>query len=309
VAKLRRKDLEQFVSAVEATKSLPPRQSPKQKGPGGLPKVDDALAKAIEGIPGLTAFADAAKQIEAKRGGALRQYVEESRAAAGKNAASLLGHRGVLDDQAPEPVGIAPEIEPSLPVEFIRTSPGGRLGEQQIADGDTWAKWDSTVESGSIGTTTTEWLSFFFLWHNPRKRNLRVDITSGFSMRGHMDVHAEGNGFPASLFFPDGRVDIDVRARMTVWPLWLPNTPQPYQSLDLATLDVSASTFSHSEAAAVAANPAMQQISYFVPRDAYLLIETGIVADFSVYQGTGKLDFASADAFRADFPYCFVTQG
>ena len=308
MAKLRRKDLEGFVSAVEATRALPTRQSPRQRGQKPFPKGDEALAKAIEGVPGLTALADAARQIEAKRADALRQYVEESKAAAGEHAASLLGLRGLIDDQAPEPVGIAPEIEPSLPVEFIRTSAGGRLGEQQIADGDTWAKWDATVEGSSISTNTTEWLSFFFLWHNPRKRNLRVDITSGFSFRGHMDVHAYGNGFPASLFFDDGRVDIDVSARLTIWPLWLPNAPQPFQSIDLATLGVSASTFSHSEAAAIAANPAMQQISYFVPRDAYLLIEVGIVADFSVYQGKGVLDLASADAFRADFPYCYVIQ-
>ena len=35
----------------------------------------------------------------------------------------MLGRRGLIDDLAPEPEGIAPEVEPSLPVYFIRTAP------------------------------------------------------------------------------------------------------------------------------------------------------------------------------------------
>ena len=305
--KPKRKDLERLVAAMDVA-PRPVTGPTRQRAEKSAQQGHKALIKAIEGVPGLSALREAAERVQTERADALQQYRNDSKAAAAEHAAAMLGRRGLIDDLAPEPDGIGTEVEPSLPVYFIRTSAGGRLGEQQIADGDTWAKWDCTVESGSIRTTTTESLSFFFLWHNARKRNVRVNITSGFSMRGHADTHAEGNGFPASLFFPDARVDVDVSARLTVWPLWLPNTPQPFQTMDITSCGVSAGTFSHSQAAAIAANPAMQTVSYFVPREAYLLIETGMVAEFSVLQGTGELDFASADAFRFDFPYCFVSQ-
>ena len=263
--------------------------------------------KAVDDIPGLSALRTAAEQIQAERADAMRHYVDESKSNAVEQAAAILGRRGLLDEVAPEPEGMATDIEPSLPVEFIRSTPGASLRDQQIAEGDTWAQWECTVTGTGIRTDATETLSFFFLWQNPRRKAVRANITSGLSMRGHADASAEGSGFPASLFFPDARVDIDVRSRLTVWPLWLPHTPQPFQAVDVAHCGVSGGAFSHSSAAAIAANPAFQVVAYFVPREAYLLIETSVVADFRCYSGTGEIDFASADAFRVDFPYCFVT--
>ena len=308
MGKWRRKDLERYVSALEATMSRPSSTVTQRRAQDASSKGDEVLNSAIEGMHDLTALREAAAQIEAERAVVLRQYVEESKAAAAEHAAAVLGRRGLVDDLAPEPEGIAPDVEPSLPVQFIRTSAGGRLSDQHIADGDTWAKWDCRVSGSAIRTETSEKLSFFFLWQNPKKRNVRVDITSGFSVRGHADAHAEGSGFPASLFFPDARVDIELSARLTVWPLWLPHAPQPFQAIDVARCDVSGGTFSHSAAVAIAASPAFQTNSYFVPREAYLLIETGIVAEFRCLEGSGELDFASADSFRADFPYCYVTE-
>jgi hypothetical protein len=305
--KPRRKDLEQLVSAVEAARPRQAIGSAEQRAQVAIPRGDEALAKAIEGIPGLADLRSAAEQVEAERADALRQYVDLSKAAAAEHAAAMLDRRGLFDDQAPEPDGIAPEIEPSLPVYFLRASAGASLVDQQIADGDTWAKWTCTVSGDAIRTTTTEKLSFFFLYHNPKKRNLRVDITSGFRMAGHASAHAEGHGFPASLFFPDSRVDMGISARLTAWPLWLANAPQPFQSMDVASLGVSGGSWSHSEAAEVAASPALQTISFFVPQGAYLLIEMGISVDFSVLGGEATLDFASEDGFRVDFPYCYVT--
>ena len=211
-------------------------------------KVTRHSSRRLKAFPGLSALREAAERVQTERADALQQYRERlqgGRRARRGHAWAPRAHRR----PGPEPDGIGTEVEPSLPVYFIRTSAGGRLGEQQIADGDTWAKWDCTVESGSIRTTTTESLSFFFLWHNAQEEERPRQYHQRIQHAGSADTHAEGNGFPASLFFPDARVDVDVSARLTVWPLWLPNTPQPFQTMDIATCGVSAGTFSHSQAA------------------------------------------------------------
>jgi hypothetical protein len=304
--KPKRKALERMVSSLEGSTSPPRSQSAKQASATLTPASHKALTKAVDGIPGMSEIRTAAEEIQAQRAKAMRQYLDQSKRVAAERAAALHGIRGLVDDTAPEPDGIAPEIEPSLPVYFIRTSPGGSLHDQQIADGDTWAKWDCTVTTDAIRTTTTETLSFFFLWQNPRKRSVRANITSGLSMWGHGQASADGHGFPASLFFPDSRVDVAVRTRLTIWPLWLPNTAQPFQTMDVASCGASGGSFSHSQGVGIATNAALQTIEYFVPREAYLLIETSVVADISCLGGTGEVDFASADALRVDFPYCYV---
>jgi hypothetical protein len=304
-----RRQLEQLVSLMEGSTPRPGRGAGQEGAPKPTPQSFEALTKAIDDIPRLGALRTAAEQVRAQRADALRQVIDESKRVAAEQAMAIIDGRGrLIDGVAPEPQGVAPEIEPSLPVEFVRSSPGASLRDHQVAEGDTWARWDCTVSGDAIRTTATETLSFFFLWQNPRRRNVHVNVTTGLSLLGHAQASADGNGFPASLFFPDGRVDVDVRARLTVWPLWLPHTAQPFQTTDVASCAAEGGTFGDADTVAIASNVALQAVRYFVPRTAYLLVETSVVADFRCLSGTGVVDFGSTDAFRADYPYCFVTE-
>lgn len=187
------------------------------------------------------------------------------------------------------------------PVYFIRSTPGGRLGETHIEDAKSWAKWQCTTPALSSGT---EKLSFFHLWQNSYDYLVLADISVRLNLTGHMECRAEGWGVPAG-WFNESRSEADLSARLTVRPLWLPHDPsqQPQYSLRAASLDVTAGVLSQSRQTSISESFLVRTVRFAVPAEAFILIEGSVELD---YLGIADVDFTSGD-FRVACPYCFVT--
>lgn len=272
------------------------------------------LTDSISRLPGFAEISSAASAAQLEHTEELRRFREESKrlaAAESAHAQDLLAGEArawdaLVDDRAPEPDGIAPWEPERTPVLFVRTSPGGSLHDFGIVDGDNWAKWEARASGDAIATKATVKVSFFHLWQNPRRRRTMADITVGLTANGSLSAEAEGMGFPASLFWPDSRSEVTMTARLTVWPLWVPDTSQPYQSVSLASVSASGGTFSDSSGTGVAQGTQLQAVAIAVPRGDSLLIEASIVAEFYCYSGDAEADFASDASFRVRCPYCIV---
>lgn len=306
-----RDELEEMVASVEASPFV---QGSRQRARSTTPPVarDDVIAAALGGISGM---GDVQAELERRRrerqvelrrfrDESKRRVIEESSGAAQRLADQLRAQRDVFDATAPEPDGIAPWVPESTPVLFIRSSAGGILRDSQV-DGDSWAKWECTVSAEAIEQTASERVSFYHLWQNPGRRTVLVDINVGMSVRGHADCEAHGMGVPAGWFWPDTRADVDVSARLTVWPLWIPEAAEPVHAVSLASISARAGSFGDAEATAITANVGLRAARYAVPREAYILIEASVVGDFTTYSGDGAVDLASG-GFRVDCPYCVV---
>jgi hypothetical protein len=107
------------------------------------------------------------------------------------------------------------------PVYFIRSTPGGRLGDTHIESAKSWAKWRCTTPALSSGT---EKLSFFHLWQNRGDVLVLADISVRLNLTGHIKCSANGWGLPSG-WFNESRSEADLSARLTVWPLWLAHDP------------------------------------------------------------------------------------
>ena len=80
-------------------------------------------------------------------------------------------------------------------------------------------------------------------------------------------------------------------------------------ALTPAAITMSSTGCADSAGTAIAANAEAQAIRVAVPRQAYIMIEAAVVADFECTLGSrAAVDFASADAYRIDYPYCYVVR-
>jgi len=303
-----RDELERMVASADRRR----RASPTERPTSAPLANDDAFAAVLGAIDGM---AEARAELERRRDDRrveLKRFREESRArsvelaagAADRLAVEIKGHRDLFDAVAPDPGGVAPWVPETTPVMFIRSTPGGSLRDSQV-DGDTWAKWESSSSADAITHKATERLSFYHLWQNPRRRTQLVDVSVGMTIRGHADCEAHGMGVPSSWFWDDTRSDVDVSARLTVWPLWVPEASEQMHAVPLASIHARAGAFSDSESASISTNVFLHTARYAVLGDAYILIEASLVADFSAYDGEGSVDMA-AGSFRVDCPYCVV---
>jgi hypothetical protein len=186
------------------------------------------------------------------------------------------------------------------PVYFIRSTPGGLLGDTHIEEAKSWAEWRCATQLHR----GTEKLSFFHLWQNPEDHTVLAVISVRLNLTGHFECSAEGWGLPAG-WWSETRSKADLSARLTIWPLWLPHDPsqQPQYSLPVASLDVTAGVFSDSEQTSINESLLVRTTRFAVPAEAYILIEASVAVEVS---GSADVDFASGN-FRVGCPYCFVT--
>jgi hypothetical protein len=306
-------ELEDMVAALEVSPFAPASIGPQHAGPTTPPvALDDAIAAAMGGISGLGDLQSELERRRQEREAGLRRFRDASKRRASLHsdtvaqrlAGRLIAWRDVFDAAAPEPDGVAPWVPETTPVLFIRSSAGGTLRDSQV-DGSSWAKWECTVSADAIERTATERVSFYHLWQNPGRRTVLVDVNVGMTVRGHAGCEAHGMGVPAGWFWPDTRSDVDVSARLTVWPLWIPEAAEPVHTVPLASISARAGSFGDAEATAISANVVLRTARYAVPREAYILIEASVVGDFTTTSGDGEVDLATG-SFRVDCPYCVV---
>lgn len=307
-----RDELEAMVAAAERRALLGP------KDPGVVkPPRSHHLANIANSFSSLPQFLDVASKTESartERGEALGRYLDESRTVASSRAAAatdLLAAESkawdvLIDDRAPEPDGIAPWDPERTPVLFVRTATGGSLHDFGIEDGNNWAKWSARATGDAIASRFTTKVSFFHIWAGPRRRASRADITVGLSASGHLSTNADGMGFPAGLFWDDSSCEVKVSARLTIWPLWVPDAQQPFQSVSIGRSYSSGDILGDADAAAVVNGTQLQAVQVAVPRASSLLIEASIVAELDAYMGTAEADFASEPSFNVRCPYCIV---
>lgn len=307
-----RTELESLVASFEAGSTAARPQ--RQRAVSAVATRQGQVQEAFDSVAGWDELRRRSEAIRSEHASDITRSIAESKRVAAERAAAdgqrleslANAARVVLDDRAPEPDGVAPWVPDRQPVLFIRSTPGATLRDSHIEQDANWAKWEASASGDAIATTGSEKLSFFHLWQNPRRRTLLVDITVGLTLRGHASANADGMGFPAGLLWADSQVDVDVSAQLSVWPLWLAHAPQPVHAVPVASSSARGGVFGDAETASISDNVYVQAVRYAVPRGAYILIEASVVADFRCYSGTAEADFASADSFRVDCPYCVV---
>lgn len=306
-----RDELEAMMSAVEAREAAL-RQARRRSSSEAMRA---RLEAALNSAAGFDELREATERLRRERATEMENAAARSREIARETvagAAEALGslseaRRVLIDDRAPEATEAAPWTPSEPPIFFIRSTPGGSVHDYNTASGVSWAKWSAAHEGA--GLAHPERLSFNYVWQNTAQRRVLVDVTVGLTLKGHISAEASGAGFPGGLFFPDTRGEVNVRTEVRIWPLWLPQTFIPGSSVQVEQISANADVLDDSADTAVATNTEAQAIRVAVPRQAYIMIEAAVVADFDcTLSSSAAVDFASADAYRVDYPYCFVVR-
>lgn len=309
-----RDELEAMMAAVEARQAAL-RQS-RVRYPSDATRARHASQDvALNGATGFDELRESTERLRREHATEIRDAAARSRESAREmvaGAAQALtslsdARRAILDECAPEATEIAPWTPSEPPIYFIRSTPGGSLHDSNTASGVSWAKW-SAANDGT-GLKTAERLSFNYVWQNSAQRRVLVDVTIGLTLKGHISAEAGGAGFPGGLFFPDTRGEVTVRTEARVWPLWLPQTFIQGSSVEVDEISANADVLDDSAGTAIATNTEAQAIRIAVPRQAYIMIEAAVVADFDcTLSSSAAVDFASENPYRVDYPYCFVVR-
>lgn len=237
---------------------------------------------------------------------AKREAVERSGEASRRLEAQVSSQRAALDALPDDPFG--PGSHLLLSALFVRSSPtAGNLKDSHLEPGLNWAKWRSQVSGDAIRRQTSEKISFYILWQNPKDVSILADFLVRLTINGHCECSASWGGV-ASWFFPDSRSEVEISARLTMWPLWLPDAPRlPVYIAPIANVYAEGGFLGDSQGGSISAAPAVVTTQFAIPANGYVLIEASVVAEHDYLDGSADADFASGDLFGVGFAYGVVT--
>jgi hypothetical protein len=189
-------------------------------------------------------------------------------------------------------------------VTFIRTfADAGVVTDSHIGSLDNWARYKLQPSSGATKTGTGR-LSFFVLWQNPRTDAIVANVGPRVVVNAHLSVDADWNGV-ASWFIGGSEARATVRARTTVWAM--DSSIQAIVSdVILGSAGATGGFFGGDDSTSIAVNQFVPGSGFFVPAQAFVLIEVTLLTEYELTSGSLDLDAASGQ-FRVSVPHLIVT--
>jgi hypothetical protein len=99
----------------------------------------------------------------------------------------------------------------------------GRRAVSSTGSGDNWAKYHLDIEGDLLDLPDEARLSFYALWQNTQDVPVTVRTATRLDVNAHVSAHADARYFMGWMV-AGASVDVTLRARLTVSPLWLENT-------------------------------------------------------------------------------------
>ena len=191
-------------------------------------------------------------------------------------------------------------------VTFIRSFAGaGAVTDSHIGSLDSWARYRLQPPSGGLGITGTGRLSFFVLWQNPRNEAIVANVGPRVVVNAHLSVDADWNGV-AAWFLGGSEVRATVRARTTVWAMWDSSVQAIVSDVILGSAGATGGFFGGDDSTSIAVNQFIPGSGFFVPAQAFVLIEVTLLTEY--FQTSGSLDLdAASGAFRVSVPHLIIT--
>lgn len=192
-------------------------------------------------------------------------------------------------------------------VTFIRSfADAGVVTDSHIGSLDNWARYRLQPPSGGgLDKTGTGRLSFFVLWQNPRSDAIVANVGPRVVVNAHLSVDAPWNGV-AAWFIGGSEARATVRARTTVWAMWDASVQAIVSDVILGSAGASGGFFGDDDSTSIAVNQFMPGAGFFVPAQAFVLIEVTLLTEYQQTSGSIDLDAASG-AFRVAVPHLIIT--
>jgi hypothetical protein len=191
-------------------------------------------------------------------------------------------------------------------VTFIRTfADSGVVVDSNIGSLDSWARYKLQPSSGAVTATGLGRLSFFVLWQNPRNQSVVANVGPRVVVNAHLSVDAEWNGV-AAWFIGGSEARATVRARTTVWAMWDSSVQAIVSDVILGSAGASGGFFGGYDSTSIAVNQFVPGSGFFVPKNAYVLIEVSLLTEYQLTSGSVDFDAASG-AFKVSVPHLIVT--
>jgi hypothetical protein len=191
-------------------------------------------------------------------------------------------------------------------VTFIRTfADAGVVVDSNIGSLDSWARYKLQPSSDAVTATGLGRLSFFVLWQNPRNQSVVANVGPRVVVNAHLSVDAEWNGV-AAWFIGGSEARATVRARTTVWAMWDSSVQAIVSDVILGSAGASGGFFGGDDSTSIAVNQFVPGSGFFVPKNAYVLIEVSLLTEYQLTSGSVDFDAASG-AFKVSVPHLIVT--
>ncbi len=191
-------------------------------------------------------------------------------------------------------------------VTFIRTfAEAGVVTDSHIGSLDNWARYRLQPPGGGLNKTGTGRLSFFVLWQNPRNDAIVANVGPRVVVNAYLSVDADWNGV-AAWFLGGSEVRATVRARTTVWAMWDASVQAIVSDMILGSAGATGGFFGGDDSTLIAVNQFIPGSGFFVPAQAFVLIEVTLLTEY--HQTSGSLDLdAASGALRVSVPHLIVT--
>jgi hypothetical protein len=190
-------------------------------------------------------------------------------------------------------------------VTFIRSfADAGVVTDSHIGSLDSWAKYKFKPSTGAISKTGTGRLSFFVLWQNPRTDAIVANVGARLRVNAHLSVDAEWNGV-AAWFIGGSEARATVRARTTVWAMWDSSVQAIVSDLILGSAGATGGFFGGDDSTSFAFNQFIPGSGFFIPGQAFVLIEVSLLTEYQLTSGSLDLDAASG-SFKVAVPHLIV---
>lgn len=218
---------------------------------------------------------------------------------------------------SPKIAKLLSELTPALPpadptqviideVTFIRSfADAGAVYDSNIESLNSWARYEVDGSGGAVGEAGTGRLSFYTLWQNPRRESVVVAAGARLVANASLSVDADFNGV-AAWFIEGSKASANVRARTTVWAIWDSTVSAIVQETVLANAVATGGFFGGDDSASIAFNDFLPASGFFVPAQAYILIEVELRTEWLATNGSIKLD-AQSGSFQISVPHLILT--
>jgi len=180
----------------------------------------------------------------------------------------------------------------------------GALKDYDTSAGNNWGKYWLDVEGDILEPPDEARLSFYALWQNPADVDVTVRVATRLNVSAHIHADADARYFSG---LPGASADATLRARLTVFPLWLQNNQLTVAEDFVGSVSAHGGFFGDDDDATIFSSAFLDgTLSLSVPGNRFLMFETSLVTGWKIDSGSIRVD-AQQGAFRIDVPYWIVT--
>jgi len=190
---------------------------------------------------------------------------------------------------------------------FMRAWPNtGALHDSSTGSGDNWAKYFLDIKGDILEPPDEARLSFYALWQNTQDVPVTVRTATRLDVNAHVSAHADARYF-MGWFIPGASVDVTLRARLTVSPLWLENTQFVVAEVPVGSVAARGGFWGGDDATTIFTSEFLDgTLTFTVPPGRFLMFETALATGWEIDSGNFFVD-AENGAFRIDVPFWIVT--